>query len=118
MRNLLKLTGRTVSDIRVNKTQNNNLVTTLRIAVQNDFKNKEGGYETEFFNITLWNNDAEYAEKCIQKGDLVEVNGRLSNHKDEKGKDSIQIVSNRIDLLSKSKTNKPLQNDLEEDREI
>lgn len=114
MRNNLKLTGRLVNDVKVNTTSNGKTVTTIRLAVQNDFPNKDGEYEAEFFNVTLWNNKATKAERIAHKGDLVEIDARLTNNQED-GKDSIEIVGNDIDLLSKNKSNAKVEMDLEEE---
>lgn len=113
MRNNLKLTGRLVNDLKVNTTSNGKSVTTIRLAVQNDFPNKDGEYETEFLNVTLWNNKARKAEKIAHKGDLVEIDARLTNRQDN-GKDYIEIVGNDIDLLSKTKNNNVVREQEEE----
>lgn len=112
MRNNLKLTGRLVNDVKVNTTPNGKSVTTIRLAVQNDFPNKDGEYVAEFLNVTLWNKSANKAERIAHKGDLVEINARLTNNQKD-GKDNIEIIGNDIDLLSKNKSNDNI--DLEEE---
>lgn len=114
MRNNLKLTGRLVNDVKVNTTSSGKAVTTIRLAVQNDFPSKDGEYESEFFNVTLWNKAANKTARIAHKGDLVEIDARLTNNQED-GKDNIVIVGNDIDLLSKNKSNTNVDMDLEEE---
>lgn len=103
MNNNLTLKGRLVYDVKLNTTSTGINVTTIRLAVENNFPSQNGEYETQFFNVTLWNHAALKADKMANKGDKVEISGSLKNNK-ENGKDNIEIVGNDILVLEKNKS--------------
>lgn len=98
----LNATGRLVNDVKVNQTASGKFVTTIRLAIENNYPNKDGEYGAKFFNITLWNYAAQKAEK-YHKGDLVEIAGTLNNNQKD-GKDNIEIIGEDIILRSKNKS--------------
>ena len=53
-------------------------VARFNLAVNRHFKNSNGEYETDFFNIVVWNN-IESLSEYVHKGDLVGITGRLQN---------------------------------------
>ena len=74
------------------------------IAVNRTFANAEGNREADFFNITVWRNQAENCSKFLKKGSKVAVVGSLQNHSYE-DKDGIKrtltdIVASEIEFLS------------------
>jgi|GEM_PF-208218 len=75
------------------------------IAVQSDFKNKEGNYDTEFFEFTAFGKIAENTAKYCEKGSLLNIVGTLNNnvYKDKDGVTHyrIKIIANKISFLSK-----------------
>lgn len=75
------------------------------IAVQSDFKNKEGNYDTEFFEFTAFGKIAENTVKYCEKGSLLNIVGTLNNnvYKDKDGVTHyrIKIIANKISFLSK-----------------
>ena len=54
MHNLVYLIGRLVSDPELKTTENNKEYTTITLAVQRNFKNQDGIYETDFIKCSLW----------------------------------------------------------------
>ena len=74
------------------------------IAVNRTFANADGNREADFFNITVWRNQAENCSKFLKKGSKVAVVGSLQNHSYE-DKDGIKrtltdIVASEIEFLS------------------
>ena len=49
----------------------------LNIAVRNKYKNKDGEYDSEFFNIAVWNKLHENCMKYLHKGSKIAVSGEL-----------------------------------------
>lgn len=58
-----------------------------RVAVQRDYKNQQGKYDTDFFFVSLMGKAAEYVANNIPKGMLVSVQGsiRIDQFKDKEG---------------------------------
>ena len=50
------------------------------LAVQSDFKNKDGNYDTEFFEFTTFGKTAENTAKYCEKGSLLNIVGSLNNN--------------------------------------
>lgn len=103
--NKIILCGNLCKDIE-SKYYNDRKVIRNTIAVRRDFKNKEGNYDSDFINFTVWGNQAEYIEKYAQKGDKVIICGKLQNNNYEKDgqmvySDVVQVEN--IELLGNKK---------------
>ena len=78
MLNKIFLQGRLVADPELRQTPSGVSVTTFRIAVDRDFKNKETGEkETDFISIVTWRSTAEFVSRYFTKGRMAIVDGRL-----------------------------------------
>lgn len=100
--NKLVLTGNICRDIEVGHYNDKKYIKNS-IAVKRDFKNKEGEYDTDFFNFTIWGAQAEYIEKYGHKGDRICIAGKILNNNYEK--DGVMVYSfdvqvDNIELLS------------------
>lgn len=80
------------------KTLNDKKCLSNSIAVGRNFKNKNGEYETDFFNFTVWGNQAEYLHNYCKKGDRIALVGKLLNTNYEKNGET--IYSNSIQVES------------------
>lgn len=98
--------ARLVKDIEVKYNVKGNAVIQNSIAIKRDYKNENGEYDTDFFNISLFGNNAEYISKFGSKGSLVNVFGALRNYKykdkDGNNRTSTEIIVDNIELLSKA----------------
>lgn len=72
------LAGRLVSAPEVKQTPSGNTVCNIRIAVN---RRVSGGDhpESDFFNVTAWNNTAEFIGRYFEKGSAICVVGRIQN---------------------------------------
>ena len=61
--NKVILTGRTTKTIELRYTTSNVAVTQFTIAVNKDFKDKDGNYSSDFINCVAFGNQAVFAEK-------------------------------------------------------
>lgn len=84
MLNNISLCGRTTREFELKYIGTGTAVATNTIAVERDYKNKNGEYETDFINIEVFGKSAEFASNYIEKGNLVTVNGSLRIDKYEK----------------------------------
>lgn len=79
--------GRLVNDPEVKETENGNKVANIRLAVDRDYKDKDGKKITDFFNFALWNKEAERIKEYSKKGAIILLEGNFANRKDsESGK--------------------------------
>ena len=99
-------------DIEVNH-YNDRKVIRNTIAVRRDYKNKNGEYDSDFFNFSVWGVQAEFVEKYAHKGDKIAIVGKLLNNNYERDgqtvySNDIQVES--IELLSPRKENGTTEN--------
>lgn len=98
MLNNISLCGRTTREFELMYIGTGTAVATNTIAVDRDYKNKNGEYETDFINIEVFGKSAEFASNYIEKGNLVTVNGRLRIDKYEK--DGQTVYYTKVNVAS------------------
>lgn len=81
----------------------------IRIAVNKEYRNANGEFDSNFFNISVWGNTADYIAKYAPKGTMIAVTGRLDsyNKKDENGNslgDMISIEASNVEIIKKAKS--------------
>lgn len=118
MLNQVTLIGRLVKDPELKESEGGLNYLKATIAVQANYKNKEGDYEVEFLEFTAFGKTAQNTAKYCVKGSLINVLGSLTNnvYKDKNGVNHYQlaIIANKINFLSRG--NK--QEEIKEDDEI
>lgn len=95
--NKTMLKGRICSDIDIQFTQTNNKkIAKFRIAVRRDYKNQNGEYDTDFFNVSAFGNSAEFLEKYFSKGQEILIIGHLQNNQWETENGEKRTMTNII----------------------
>jgi single-strand DNA-binding protein len=110
--NKIILIGNMCRDIEVNH-YNDRKVVRNTIAVRRDYKNKNGEYDSDFFNFSVWGVQAEFVEKYAHKGDKIAIVGKLLNNNYERDGQTIysnDIQVESIELLSPRKENGTTEN--------
>ena len=78
MLNRIILMGRLTRDPELRTTQSGTAVASFTLAVDRDFKGREGGDRaTDFIDIVAWRSTAEFVSKYFTKGRMAVVEGRL-----------------------------------------
>lgn len=77
MLNMAVLMGRLTSNPELRHTGNDVPVTSFTLAVDRQYKNKNGEKQTDFIGVVAWRSTAEFAAKYFQKGQLVAVQGAI-----------------------------------------
>lgn len=77
--NKVILVGRLTKDPEMRTTNTGMTVASFSLAVNRNFKNKEGNYDTDFFNISVFGKQAENVSRYVVKGSQVGIEGRLQN---------------------------------------
>ena len=77
MLNKVILMGRLTRDPELRRTNSGTPVTSFTIAVDRDFKDQNGEKETDFVDVVVWRNTAEFVSKYFSKGRVAIVEGRL-----------------------------------------
>lgn len=98
MLNNISLCGRTTREFELKYIGTGTAVATNTIAVERDYKNKNGEYETDFINIEVFGKSAEFASNYIEKGNLVTVSGSLRIDKYEK--DGQTVYYTKVNVAS------------------
>ena len=104
MNNIL-IVGNIVRDNTTRYTSDGKAIVNNSIAVQRNYKNEKGEYDSDFFAIVAYRGTAEYIDKYISKGDRVAIQGKLRNNNYEKDGQkfySNEIVIEEIKLCSKA----------------
>lgn len=79
--NKVILAGRIVADPELKQTNGGTYVVSFRIAVNRRFQSRDAQQQNEadFFNVTAWQNTAEFIAKYFRKGSAICVCGRIQN---------------------------------------
>ena len=116
MLNNVILVGRLTSDPEVVEIDDKGKVTSVILAVNRNFKNADGVYDTDFIRCILWNAIASNTTEYCHVGDVIGVKGRLqtSKYEDENKKTHYvtDVIAERVTFLS---TNKKHENENDED---
>ena len=108
MLNNVILVGRLTADPEIIETEDKKKVTSVILAVNRNFKNAEGLYDTDFIRCILWNSVASTTTEYCHIGDVIGVKGRLqtSKYEDENKKTHyvMDVIAERVTFLS---TNNP-----------
>ena len=115
MKNVVFLIGRLTNDPELKKTENDKTYAFITVAVQRDFKNSDGIYESDFIRCNLWNGIANQVSEYCHKGDIVGVKGRLQTSvyedDDNNKKYGMDVVAEKITFLSSGNKKEELNQD-------
>ena len=100
--NTATIIGRAGQDAEIRYFESGKVKTTFSLAVNRwDSKSKEN--VTDWFNIEVWDKQAEFAGEFIKKGREVAIDGRISISKwtDQTGeeKERFLVIANDVRLL-------------------
>lgn len=107
MKNRVQLIGNLGGAPEVKEFDNGNKVARFTVATSDYYTNKKGEKvnETQWHNIVIWGKLAGIAEKYLEKGSQVVVDGKLTtrNYTDKEGnkKYFTEIVANEFMMLDK-----------------
>ena len=105
--NKVNIIGRITKELELKQTSSNISFIRFSIAVDRTFKNEEGEYETDFFNVVAWRKTAEFINNYFGKGSRIAISGKLQQNSfdDNEGnhRTSVEIVADEVDLIDKKK---------------
>ena len=117
MLNNVILVGRLTDNPEIVEVEENKKVTSVILAVNRNFKNAEGIYDTDFIRCILWNSVAANTTEYCRTGDVIGVKGRLqtSKYTDESGKMHYvtDVIAERVTFLSTNKRHEVTNDELE-----
>lgn len=100
MLNKIVLMGRLTRDPELRRTQSGTPVASFALAVDRYFKSQNGDKETDFIDVVVWRNTAEFVSKYFSKGRMAIVEGRLQirdwTDKDGGKRRSAEVVADNV----------------------
>ena len=87
--------------------EGNKKVARFNIAVDRRYKDSNGNYPTDFFNLVSFGHTAEFVEKYLKKGTKVVVEGEIWNNNYEKDGKKIyqdQLIANNVEFAESKKS--------------
>lgn len=100
MLNHIALMGRLTRDPELRHTHAGKAVASITLAVERDYTAPGAEKETDFIDVVLWGNEADFTSKYFSKGRMAVVAGRLQirNWQDKDGnkRRSAEVVADRI----------------------
>jgi len=109
MRNSVILIGRPGNDPQMKTTNNDKKMASFRLAVAQPRigADKQRTYDTQWFNIKAWGNQAELVQNLVRKGCKMMIHGMLHNNEwtnaDGKRCSSTEILVNGFSLIDERK---------------
>ena len=105
--NRIIIKGNICNDLEL-KESGDTKILSFNVAVQRKFKNKNGEYETDFFRVSAFNQQATFISNYFRKGNQILVEGRLQNRtyeKDGETRYSTDIIAEQIEFCGKKDDN-------------
>lgn len=107
--NKITLIGRMTKDIEIRYTQNQKEVGNFDLAVNRNYKNSNGEYDTDFFKCIAWGNLAKTIHTYTSKGSQIAIEGRVENRtyqaNDGTNRYVTEVVVEGMQLLDSKKNN-------------
>ena len=107
MLNKIILIGRLTQDPELKYTTSGHAVTRMTIAVDRNYKNKNGEKQTDFIPIITWNKLAEIVAEHMKKGKLISATGSLeirSYEKEGSKRYIAEVIADDIKFLDKKES--------------
>lgn len=111
LKNSVRLTGFLGTKPAIKKFGDNKSLAKVSIAVNERYKNHKGEWltDTQWHHLVFWGKQAAFAEKALNKGSEVAIEGKLINRSylDKEGKTryTTEVVVHEIQTLNSSKEN-------------
>ena len=107
--NHVVLIGRLTRDPEARQTPNGVSTSKFTIAVKRDYRNSNGGYDSDFINCVAWRGTADFVNRYIGKGRMVAVEGSIQtgSYNDRNGvkKYTFDVRVNGVEALDRAPQN-------------
>ena len=111
MINNVTLVGRATKDAELRYTSSGTAVANMTLACDRPFKGANGEKETDFIDVVLWRQAAEFAGNNVKKGKMQAVTGRIQTrsyqNNDGHNVKVTEVVANEIRVLEWGNDDKP-----------
>ena len=121
MINSVTLIGRTTAMPNIRTISGDKKVATFTIAVNRNYKNKNGDYDTDFIPIIAYRS-VDFISKYVGKGDMVGIRGSISvrsYEKDGQKRTATEVLAEEVQLIpTNARTEKKEENPMDGFEEI
>lgn len=111
MLNHITIMGRLTNDPELRRTGSGVAVTSFTLAVDRDFKEKNGEKETDFIDVVAWRQTGEFVSKHFSKGRMAVVSGRLQirswTDKDGNKRRTAEVIADNVYFGDSKKDSEP-----------
>lgn len=101
--NNVVLMGRLTRDPEIRYTASGKPVCQFTLAVQRNYKNKDGNYDADFINIVMWGSNGERLSNTVNKGQRVLINGQIQvrsyTNKEGAKRWVTEVIANKFDYI-------------------
>lgn len=102
--NKVVLVGRLTRDPEIRTSSSGMQIASFSLAVNRNFRNKEGNIEADFINVVVFGKQAENVGKYITKGQMLGVEGRIQTRnydaQDGTKRYVTEVVADNVEFLS------------------
>ena len=103
--NSVEIIGRITKELELKETTGGVKFVRFSIAVNRNFKDDNGEYITDFFNIIAWRKTAEFISEYFKKGNRIGISGKLQTSKyttnEGEERTSVEIIANEVFIIEK-----------------
>lgn len=107
--NRVVLVGRLTRDPEVRALSTGNSVASFTLAINRNFKNKEGNIDADFINISVFGRQAENVSKYVSKGSQVGIEGRIQSRsydaQDGTKRYVTEVIADNVEFMGSAKSN-------------
>ncbi len=105
--NKVVLVGRLTRDPEVRTMPSGNAVASFTLAINRNFKNKDGNIDADFINVSVFGRQAENVGKYITKGSLLGCEGRIQTRsydaQDGTKRYVTEVIADNVEFMSSSR---------------
>ncbi len=113
--NKVVLVGRLTRDPEIRTSSSGMQIASFSLAVNRNFRNKEGNIEADFINVVVFGKQAENVGKYITKGQMLGVEGRIQTRnydaQDGTKRYVTEVVADNVEFLSSKNSGNSASND-------
>lgn len=105
--NKVILVGRLTRDPEIRTMPNGNSVASFTLAINRNFKNKDGNIDADFINISVFGRQVDSIGKYVSKGSQVGVEGRIQTRsydaQDGTKRYVTEVIADRVEFMGGSR---------------
>ena len=105
--NKVIITGRITRDPEARTTQGGISQSTMTVAVDRRFKDKDGNRQTDFLTVVAWRQTADFCNKYLTKGRMIAVEGSIQTRsytaQDGSKRYVTEIIADSVEAMGDNK---------------